>query len=639
MDERLWTGPVDAPRRYQVDSSGGGPLHEPGGGVEGRVYRAVIVDPGAPDDGDEVALKLLLERRPEELAEIDERLRLLTKVDGADLMAVRGTFVGTALTDEEHPDPADFDVCYIVSDWIEGAPLGQAAVGQDHRWILGVLDGIARSVDHLHRTTGPGAPDGMVHRDVKPSNIRVRADGSPVLVDYGLTRAVTEDASVVGTPGWLAPEVAAGSPGGQAADVYGVGAIGHDLLVGAPPRRDGVPAAARRINAALDDLPLAHEIGHHIATLLATDPDERPTDLVAWAADLERLLDGQSIAGRTSVRRRWAVGSGLVAAAVVAVVVAATWSGDARDRSAVAVEGTTVTSASALADGRSADAGTTTSTATTSTVPGWVCSNEINLPAGPVADAIQTAYADHPDLCTGAGDPLGDALVLPLLDRAGEPVAALIASPTTPAVYLSTSQYASYRQIVGRSGDASAALLGGYPTGVRVDPATGLGIVDLSLGGMVIGPTEGAQGFWLPQQLRGMWEERGGLTGELGAPTSPVFISGTMIRIEFERGYIDAPIKDGLGGGAQLVPLTESTMVVHPVDPAAELAALGDVADRVLRQSNGTAWYVDGDLVRHWIPDGPTWGCLQANEKVVPVDAPGYAVAALEVGDRARCRR
>mgnify|MGYP000169686448 CR=1 FL=1 len=79
------------------------------------------------------------------------------------------------------------------------------------------------------------------------------------------------------------------------------------------------------------------------------------------------------------------------------------------------------------------------------------------------------------------GRGVGDALVLPLLDRAGEPVAALIASPTTPAVYLSTSQYASYRQIVGRSGDASAPLLGGYPTGVRVDPATGLGIVDLSL--------------------------------------------------------------------------------------------------------------------------------------------------------------
>ena len=94
-----------------------------------------------------------------------------------------------------------------------------------------MLAGIARSVDHLHRTTGPGAPDGMVHRDVKPSNIRVRADGSPVLVDYGLTRAVTEDASVVGTPGWLAPEVAAGRPGGQAADVYGVGGSGRDLRV------------------------------------------------------------------------------------------------------------------------------------------------------------------------------------------------------------------------------------------------------------------------------------------------------------------------------------------------------------------------------------------------------------------------
>ena len=196
-----------------------------------------------------------------------------------------------------------------------------------------------------------------------------------------------------------------------------------------------------------------------------------------------------------------AVGSGLVAAALVAVVVAVTWSGDARDQTAVAVEGTNVTADGRSADGALADTATTTTTATTSTVAGWVCSNDIDLPAGPVADTLRTAYADHNDLCTGAGDPLGDALVLPLLDHAGEPVAALIASPTTPAVYLSTSQYASYRQIVGRSGDASAALLGGYPTGVRVDPATGLGIINLSLGGMVIRPTEGAQGFWLPQQL------------------------------------------------------------------------------------------------------------------------------------------
>ena len=74
-------------------------------------------------------------------------------------------------------------------------------------------------------------------------------------------------------------------------------------------------------------------------------------------------------------------------------------------------------------------------------------------------------------------------------------------------------------------------------------------------------------------------------------------------------------------------------------DPTSALPT--EINGHILRQADGTAWYVDDKGVRHWIPDGTTWNCV-GGDAIVAANAralPGYAVSALRVGTAARCNR
>lgn len=611
MPEEYWTGPREQPRRYRVPVSGGRVRHEPGGGAEGLVYRARIVDPNHVDHGTEVALKLLLQARPDELEEIDRRLAAIAQVPEPSVMRPLGTFLGTALTDDPRPDHDDFEVCWVVCEWIEGHRLGDDEADTEAAAAMRISSAIARAVHALHTTTGADAPTGILHRDVKTSNVRVRTDGTVVLIDYGLARPVGTDASVVGTPGWLAPEVAAGRPGGRAADVYGVGAIAHHLLVGEPPRRDGRIVATERLTAALRShgLPLAADAAAHLAQPLAIDEHDRPSDLGRWADDLDRLRAGVR---PPRARRPRTVAIALVALLVL-IATASSWAVLARE------------------DPESA-AGRDRSPRST---PRWRCATEPSLADDSVGDRIRATYDDL-DRCAGAATPLEDAVALQLLDRDGEPDGVIFASPESDAVLLSDAQYASYREMAGRANPANAVRYGGYP--VSVSTADGAIQIELSTGGLLLGRREDTQSFWLPHQARAVWEQTGGVRGQLGVPTSnPYFIAGGM-RLEFERGFIDANIAGDREPGADFVPLLVEVADVQLVDdPRAPLEGLGDLRDRVLRQTGGTAWYVDDEEVRHWIDNGSTWGCLQANERLVPGDVQGFALATLELGPPAEC--
>lgn len=124
---------------------------------------------------------------------------------------------------------------YLVMEHLPGGDLtvrlGQPLAPQ---LALDLLRQAAEALAQLHR-------QGLVHRDVKPANFLLRADGSLVLADFGLVAAAgTVDAAcaadtIVGTPRYVAPEQLQGAPASPAADVYSLGVLLHEMLRGRPP--------------------------------------------------------------------------------------------------------------------------------------------------------------------------------------------------------------------------------------------------------------------------------------------------------------------------------------------------------------------------------------------------------------------
>lgn len=281
----LFTGPADDPRRYCVPTDA---LDEPVVGGEGLVYRALRTA-----TGEVVALKVLTGTTIDDYPELSLRAHVMASIRHPNLMEHQEMFLGCSFGDGTAEDPAEFEILYSVEGWVDGEPLpavaGNAEIAQKLAWVTEV----AAALHCLHHHRNAEAPDGIVHRDVKPSNIRVRADGSAVLVDFGLARPVhpTDMTQGAGTYLWRAPEVLVPkTPIGRAADTWGLGATAHWLVVGQPPVLDGADAACERMATALHDAvyPSARTIARNLADLLHTNPRDRPDDLELWASRLDR---------------------------------------------------------------------------------------------------------------------------------------------------------------------------------------------------------------------------------------------------------------------------------------------------------------------------------------------------------------
>ncbi len=134
----------------------------------------------------------------------------------------------------EHVDGVDLAV---LAEHADGLPADEAAA---------LLAQVADALAAAHAA-------GVVHRDVKPSNVLVAHDGTAKLADFGIARArdstMTVSGRVTGSPAYLAPEVASGRPATEASDVWSLGATLYQALTGRPPydTSDSVLSAMYRI--------------------------------------------------------------------------------------------------------------------------------------------------------------------------------------------------------------------------------------------------------------------------------------------------------------------------------------------------------------------------------------------------------
>ncbi|MBL0148563.1 MAG: serine/threonine protein kinase [Ideonella sp.] len=236
---------------------------------------------------------------------------------------------------------------FLALEYIDGQPIDAwcEAQGLSVRARLGLFLQVARAVAYAHGRL-------VVHRDLKPSNVLVTADGQAHLLDFGIAKllheavpgelGLTQEQGRVLTPHYASPEQIAGEPITVASDVYSLGVLLYELLTGelpiAPKRgtlgaveeailEGDAPLASGRVKDKATARALRGEVDAILAKAMQRDAGRRYATADAMALDIERHLNGETVAARPDsltyrmrkeVRRHWV---GVSAAAAVAVAV------------------------------------------------------------------------------------------------------------------------------------------------------------------------------------------------------------------------------------------------------------------------------------------------------------------------------
>jgi serine/threonine-protein kinase len=256
--------------RYEIESL-------IGRGGMGEVYRAVDTRLRR-----KVALKVLRPDRDNE----DAVARLFREARAAAVLAHPNTVAIHDIGESE-------GIFYIVMELVAGSSM-LAFVGNDripHARKLGWLLDVARAISAAHKA-------GIIHRDVKPSNVMVSEDDIVKVLDFGLARPIepvsfrTQKGHVLGTPRYMAPEALAGADVSAQSDQYAFGITGYELLAGKHP---GGAIAGVEPTPPLDKVVSA--LSRHVAAVfertMATLPEDRFPSMDDVATALEDAIAGR----------------------------------------------------------------------------------------------------------------------------------------------------------------------------------------------------------------------------------------------------------------------------------------------------------------------------------------------------------
>jgi serine/threonine protein kinase len=176
--------------------------------------------------------------------------------------------------------------------------------------VLAIGLALSEALSHLHS-------HGLVHRDVKPSNV-IFVNGRPKLADIGLVTDASDQCSIVGTEGYLPPE----GPGTPQADIFALGKVLYEAATGLD-RRD-FPKLPEDLLEWPDYRDIV-ELNEIVLRACAKDPDDRYPTCQAMHADLALLGEGKSVKQKRIRQQRWAVAKKVLATAALLGVLVASW--------------------------------------------------------------------------------------------------------------------------------------------------------------------------------------------------------------------------------------------------------------------------------------------------------------------------
>lgn len=271
-----------------------------GRGGMGKVFRARHLGLGRV-----VAVKLLaLDPDERTLARFADEARAVAKLQHPNIAQVFDT--GSA---DGRP--------FFAMEFLDGGSLAQKFAGQpqDPKLAAEVVETVARAIQHSH-------DHGILHRDLKPGNILLAADGTPKVTDFGLAKEIasptadtpaesggglTRTGEILGTPAYMPPEQASGvyTTIGPAADVYALGAILYEALTGRPPYQAPDALQTLFMVLSMDPVPprtLQPKLPKDLETIclkcLEKSPRKRYATAAELADDLHRFRTEQPILAR-----------------------------------------------------------------------------------------------------------------------------------------------------------------------------------------------------------------------------------------------------------------------------------------------------------------------------------------------------